>query len=106
MKTVLIDKSLDRETWGRDYIIDRVIGHINKSKKCQSYILIHKPETDDEKEEIIEEENEEVEEDEEIEEDEDSLDEESIKIEEKYIKTVLINDNALLIYTENEYDNK
>lgn len=51
MKTVLIDKSLDRETWGRDYIIDRVIGHINKSKKCHSYILINKPETEDEKEE-------------------------------------------------------
>ena len=27
------------------------------------------------------------------------------ELEEKYIKAVLINDNALLIYTENEYDN-
>lgn len=53
MNTILIDRTLDRDTMGRDYIIDKVISNLNKTKRKHSYILIRKPENEEEKDEAI-----------------------------------------------------
>lgn len=42
MVNVLIDSTLVKDSMGRDYIIDKVIKHLEKSKKCHSYVLIEK----------------------------------------------------------------
>ena len=53
MNKVFIDSALDRETCGRDYIIDKAIENLNKTQECHGYIFIQEPKTDEEEETAI-----------------------------------------------------
>ena len=50
MVKVLLDSSLSLDSEGRDYVVDRVIEHLETTGECHSYIEIEKPQNPEEEE--------------------------------------------------------